>query len=978
MWRGEPLAELLYEPFAQSEIARLEDARVGALEDRVEADLMLGRHRELVGELEELAERYPYRERLLEALMLALYRSGRQTDALEAYRNGRRVLQDRLGLEPGPQLRALEQRILTHAPELAEPSVGIRAPLASARRAMRGRLLVALGGAVLLAVAVAAGIVELSAGTAAVRITPNTVAVIDTRANRVTAAVAVGARPGAVTFAAGSVWVANRDDQTVSRVDPNTLATLRTLSLTAPPTGIAAAGGGVWVASSSSDPTFVSVSRIDPQFDTISPPVRIGNVVPNTPVALAAGSRGSVWVAPYSGELTRLSARSGRVLAELDPNAGPTGVAVGEGAAWVSDSNADTVTRVDATGLTTAIAVGHEPSGIAVGDGGVWVADTGDDAVVRIDPNTRAVTATIRVGAAPTGVAAGDSSVWVANSGDGTVTRIDPTSDKTSTIDVGGSPQAVTVAGHQAWVTVDQPAIPKTSLRTGGGTARLDQSYDVSSMDPAQAYDGLSWQLLYATCAKLLNYPDKPGLAGSVLVPEVAQSLPARSADGESYTFTIRRGFRFSPPSNEPVTAQTFKSTIERTLNPRMKNPVASEFRDIVGARAYMAGKATHISGVTARGDKLTVRLTAPAPDLPARLAQPFFCAVPPDTPIDPQGVHVIPMAGPYEISSYAPGQGIVLVRNPNYRGKRPHALDRFEVRLNIPGGRAVAQVQAGTADYALDGEVDSTDAAPLATRYGPGSPAARAGHQQYFVNVARQLDFLTLNTHRALFANPRMRQAVNYAIDRAALARLGHEGSLLPDQLADTYLPPNIPGYSNSRIYPPGRDLSKARALAAGHTGQTAVLYTCNAAPCDSQAQIIKTDLAAIGIHVETKTYPDQTVFTKLSTPGEPYDLAWVGWYADYPDPDAILNLLLETGQFLPPFGDAVYRARLAAAAQLSGPKRYLTYASLNIDLARTAAPWVAFGNADSHDCFSARIGCQTFGVYGIDLAALCIRPRR
>ena len=98
--------------------------------------------------------------------------------------------------------------------------------------------------------------------------------------------------------------------------------------------------------------------------------------------------------------------------------------------------------------------------------------------------------------------------------------------------------------------------------------------------------------------------------------PEAAQSLPTRSADGKRYTFTIRGGFRFSPPSNEAVTAQTFKHTIERTLNPRMRSPLASQFADIVGARAFMAGKAAHITGVIARGSTLTIRLTAPAPSL--------------------------------------------------------------------------------------------------------------------------------------------------------------------------------------------------------------------------------------------------------------------------------------------------------------------------------------------------------------------------
>jgi YVTN family beta-propeller protein len=979
LWRGEALADLAYEPFAQGEIARLEEARLAALEDRIDADLMLGQHRSVVGELEALVGLHPHGERLLGQLMLALYRSGRHADALDVYRGGRQALADELGLEPGPQLRALEQRILTHDPALDAATTTAPAPRVAERsRAARGHKLIAVGGALLLVAAIAAGIVELTGGEGiGLRAVANSVAAIDTHTNRVVEQVAVGARPSGIAFGSGSLWVANLDDQTVSRVDPRTLRTLRTLSVGDPPTGIAVADGWVWVVGSSPTASSVSVSRIDPQFDVIDRIARIGNVVPGSPGAVAA--RGdTLWVAPFSGVLTRLDARTGRVLKRLDPNAAPAGIDLGAGAVWVSDSDADNVSRVDPTGLVTSLAVGHGPSGIAVGDGGVWVADTGDNAIVRIDPITRAVTTTIPVGGSPTGVALGAGSVWVANSGDGTVTRIDPNTDKAiATIAVGGSPQAITVAGDRAWVTVDAQTIPAAGLAAGGGTARLDAPYDVSSMDPPLANDGLSAQLLYATCAKLINYPDKAGLAESQLVPEVAQSLPAGSADGKSYTFTIRSGFRFSPPSNELVTAQTFKDTIERSLNPRMRSPVASQFRDIVGARGYMAGKAAHIAGVIARGNTLTIRLTVPAPDLPARTTEPAFCAVPSDTPIDPKGVRVIPSAGPYRVESYTPGQGVVLTRNPNYHGSRPHRLARIEVAVGVPPQRAVAQVEAGTADDAGDGEVTSADAATLAARYGPGSPAAQTGHQQYFVSTGPQLDFLALNTHRPLFADLRLRQAVNYAIDRAALARLGDEYTPLPEHPTDHYLPPGIPGYRNVHIYPLTSDLAKASRLAKGHSGATAVLYTCDVSPCDQQAQIIKIELAAIGLRVEVKAFPDATLYTKTVTPGEPFDIAWVGWLPDYLDPAAMLNVLLENGTIIPTFEDPTYRARLAAAARLTGAERYLTYARLDADLARNAAPFVAFGNLSSHELFSARIGCQVYGAYGVDLAALCIKKR-
>ena len=112
LWRGPPLAEFTYEPFAQAEIARLEEVRLTTLEDRIEAELGLGRHGQLVAELEALVREHPLRERVRAQLMLSLYRAGRQADALECYRLGRSALVNELGIEPGRALQELESAIL--------------------------------------------------------------------------------------------------------------------------------------------------------------------------------------------------------------------------------------------------------------------------------------------------------------------------------------------------------------------------------------------------------------------------------------------------------------------------------------------------------------------------------------------------------------------------------------------------------------------------------------------------------------------------------------------------------------------------------------------------------------------------------------------------------------------------------------------------------------------------------------------------
>jgi YVTN family beta-propeller protein len=973
LWRGPALADFAYEPFAQSEIARLEESRLAALEDRIDADLALGEQAQLVGELEALVREYPLRERVRGQLMLALYRCGRQADALKGYRDARVQLLDELGLEPGRALQGLERAVLAHdaALDLSAPYPE-REVSAGAGRRRRGGLLIAAGGAMLLAALIALAVTIAGSGGSPVRVAPDSIAAIDVRSNRVVGAAGVGAGPGPVAFGSGSLWVANLNDKTVARVDLRTLRTVRTISVGDPPTGIAAAGGGIWVATSGPTATFVSAIRIDPQFEAIDRTVRIGDVVPGSPAGVAA--RGSsVWVAPNFGELTALDPATGRVTQRHAPDAAPQAIAVGAGAEWLADNEADTVTRVDPTGAVSQIPVGRRPSAIVVGADGVWVADTGDDAVVRIDPSTRAVTNTIPVGHLPIGIAVGARSVWVANSGDGTVTRIDPASNKPiATITVGGSPQQIAVAQGRAWVTVDAQTIQASNTVAGAGTVRVDTENDFGPLDPAVPADD---QLLYATCANLLNYPDKPGAAGSQLVPEVARSLPTRSPDGKSYTFTIRRGFHFSPPSTEAVTAQTFRYSIERSLNPRMGSPLAADFRDIVGAPAYMAGRSAHISGVIARGDTLTIRLTAPAPDILARTAMPAFCAVPTNTPID-HPEPKIPSAGPYRVASYTPGRGVLLTRNPNYHGNRPHRPARIVISFGASAQHAIADVEAGTVDYAAGTGFDTARTAALAASYGPGSPAAKQGHQQFFVNAPPQLDLFALNSHRPLFSDVRLRQAVNYAIDRTELARLGDPYQPVPEHPTSHYLPPGVPGHRDVSIYPLTPDLTKARQLARGHRGATVVLYTCEVSPCQEQAQIVKNNLAAIGLRVDVNTLTSGRLFAKLATPGEPFDMGWIGWTPDYLDPNGMLNELLEQGSALPTFVDSKWRARLAAASHLTGTERYINYARLDAELARDAAPLVAFGNLSGLDFFSSRMGCQVFTTaYGIDLAALCIR---
>ena len=199
----------------------------------------------------------------------------------------------------------------------------------------------------------------------------------------------------------------------------------------------------------------------------------------------------------------------------------------------------------------------------------------------------------------------------------------------TRTIRLGHSPQGVAVVDGAVWVALQASPAHAAAVRAGRATDVLSvvRPQGLEGVDPAVTPGGN--QIFHATCALLLNYSDRPFPEGAQLVPEVAREMPSVSDDGRTYTFRIRPGFRFSPPSNAAVTAEAFRRTIERTLHPRTKSYAPTFMTDIVGLPAFQAGRAKHLAGVSARGDTLTVRLKAPSATLPARLATLYFCAVP-------------------------------------------------------------------------------------------------------------------------------------------------------------------------------------------------------------------------------------------------------------------------------------------------------------------------------------------------------------
>jgi peptide/nickel transport system substrate-binding protein len=827
LWRGPVLADLSYEAFAQPAIAQFEELRLAAVEERIEADLALGRERDLVGELSALVERNPLRERLRIQLMLALYRCGRQAEALDVFQEYRRGLAQEIGLDPSARLRDLESAILARDPSL-ERHPGQSAPAAVTARssrppvAGRTRWRLALGGLLLIALAMTTGLLVWRAGGGPKRseIPADSVGAINPAGGAISAVVPVGSSPSGMAAGDGALWVSNYNDNTVSRIDPRTLAQ-QTIPVDSTPSGIAFGAGAVWVANNYSG----TVSWINPGVNRVVKPIVVGNA----PSGVAVGF-GSAWVTNTSdGTLSRINADTGTVVKTIPLEGGGTDVAAGYEAVWVSDERDGEVLRVDPRSdrVTDAINVGSGPTAITVGYDSVWVANSLDGTVSRINPQTNQIEATIPVGNGPGALAAGAGGVWVANEFGGTITRIDVARDVVATrIRVGNRPRGVAITDGLVWVGAQAS---DASHRGGTLTALTSTPFD--TIDPAEVGTTEAPLLtLYMTNDGLTAFKRVGGTDGSEVVPDLALTLPRPSDDGRTYVFHLRPGIRYS--NGQPVKPEDFRRAIERGFRLSSGFSAYQEYYESIigGANCVARPARCDLSRgiVTNDGSNtVTFHLAYPDPEFLERLALVWAVAVPPGAPNHDIGQHPLPATGPYEIARYSPAHEVTLVRNPHFHewshAARPDGYpDEIVWKIGASPAAAVSAVEQGRADYSLDPPPPNR-LAEVQTRFAP----------QLHPNPTDWTALLFLNTRVPPFNNIKVRLALNYAIDRHKVARLIGLASQPTCQL----LPPYVPGYQRYCPYTlnpnaaqtwTAPDPIKARSLiAASHTrGMTITIW--------------------------------------------------------------------------------------------------------------------------------------------------------
>jgi peptide/nickel transport system substrate-binding protein len=435
--------------------------------------------------------------------------------------------------------------------------------------------------------------------------------------------------------------------------------------------------------------------------------------------------------------------------------------------------------------------------------------------------------------------------------------------------------------------------------RDAGGDGVRGGTLQVLSSDPDPTLDTAVFYYppiarAYARTLYGYNLSGPPEQA-TVPVPDIADGPPQVSADRRTYTFTLRPGVRYAPPVNREVTAQDFITAIQRLYDKTI--PLSGNlYADLIaGASAFGAGKASRISGLAAPDARtLQITLVQPAPDLLSILALAYFAPVPGEYAADYKvganySGHVVG-SGPYTPDVYIPGETVVLVRNPNWDPAtdplRKAWVDRIHVRVGVGISLIQRQIEREEADLSLNSHVPQARVAALR--------ADPQRSRRVSVNTTGSLLFLVLGTHRAAgaIADVRVRQAVNYAIDKVAYRDAVAGRFAATGELASTIMAPGSLGYRHYDLYPtPGGrgDPAKASALlaAAGYpNGLTLGFATFGSGRLAAGRKPIEDSLKRAGIRLKVTTNKEwDPHFEALRNPAKrlEHQLAQNGWILEY-----------------------------------------------------------------------------------------------
>jgi peptide/nickel transport system substrate-binding protein len=517
---------------------------------------------------------------------------------------------------------------------------------------------------------------------------------------------------------------------------------------------------------------------------------------------------------------------------------------------------------------------------------------------------------------------------------------------------------------------------------TSGGTAsggktfanfRLAYDTGIDYLDPGLSYTVEGWGIMWNVYLPLVGYKHANGPDGATIVPYLAKDLPKVSTDAKTYTFTLRKGLKYS--DGTPIKASDFAATIERDF--KVDSPGVGFFGNIVGADTFGKTKTGHISGITTDDStgNITVKLNSPQGDFLNILATEFAALLPASTPAKDQSTTPAPSSGPYMIKSYAPNKKAILVRNPNF--------DASQFDGNVPSGNpdmmtvdiigddtvALQRVISGQDDYDFH-QIPPDRLAATQQKYGDQIKVYTPANTYYFF----------MNTRTPPFDNLKVRQAVNFAINREALVRI--YGGLA--QPTENVLPPTYPSYKKLNLYP--YDLAKAKKLIqeSGQAGAQVTVWNHDRGNDPKATAYLADVLNSIGLKAKQKVINSAVYWTTVGNQATKAQIGFADWFQDYPHPLDWFDVLLNGERITDThnnnyanFDDKAVNAKIDALK-----KEPTLTDSVNADWASVdkmvdeQAPWAAFMNRQFTDFFNADMDLSCYVnhvLYQFDYSLIC-----
>jgi len=494
------------------------------------------------------------------------------------------------------------------------------------------------------------------------------------------------------------------------------------------------------------------------------------------------------------------------------------------------------------------------------------------------------------------------------------------------------------------------------------------------SLDP-----GLSFTLEGATALQnvyipLLTYAHANGAAGTKLIPGLAKDLPKIDQGGRRYTLFLRPGLQYS--DGTPVKASDFRFVVERLF--RINSVGSTFFTGIVGAERFAKTKKGRIAGIETddRSGKIVIHLTQPSGTFSYLLGLTYAALLPPDTPNEDQTAHPPPATGPYAITDVRPGRSWEYARNPAWATANGEAMpdlpsghvDKIKFRVQTNPDAQLNEVEQGKVDWMKN--------PPPPDRY----PEVKRKYEgtQFREEPTISVYYFWMNTQKPPFDDVRVRQAVNYAVDPAALERI-YAGTL---EATQQILPPQMPGYEKFELYP--HNLAKAKELIAeAHPSDRQVtIWTINLPPGNEAGEYFQGVLKQLGFDVKLKVIDGSTYFTLIGNASTPdLDAGWSNWLLDYPHPNDYFQPQLSGESILPVgntnwamFDEPAINAKIKRLAREQlGPKQEGEYAALDKEVMEQA-PWAPFGTLELGTFVSDRIDVEKVivsPIFGQDLTS-------